>query len=111
MFNPQNLCLGFFIIFYQLLWSNNDNWNDKITYKEIIHKAQQGLPYYQGLLGIYLRSGEGGSIINTDLSAKWSEAADSKGHPFGAYNLANLAMLEGDLEKATNFYHSIYKLV
>ena len=104
MFKLQNLCLGFFIIFYQLLWSDNDNWNDKITYKEIIQKAQQGLPYYQGLLGIYLRSGEGGSVINTDLSAKWSEAADSKGHPFGAYNLANLAMLEGDLEKATNLY-------
>ena len=101
--NSKTFALGFFIIFYQLLWSDNDNWNDKITYKEIIQKAQQ-ITLLPRALGIYLRSGEGGSVINTDLSAKWSEAADSKGHPFGAYNLANLAMLEGDLEKATNLY-------
>ena len=35
-------------------------WNPKVTYDTIITQAQAGSPYYQGLLGIYLRSGEAG---------------------------------------------------
>jgi uncharacterized protein len=81
-----------------------ERWSSAITYNDIVLKAQAGSAYYQGLLGIYLRSGEAGSKVNIDLSRQWSEAAHRKGHPFGSYNLANLAMLKGDFEGATRLY-------
>lgn len=81
-----------------------EKWSSETTYNEIVSKAQGGSAYYQGLLGIYLRSGEAGSKVNIELSRQWSEAAHSKGHPFGSYNLANLAMLKGDFEGATRLY-------
>ena len=81
-----------------------EKWSSAITYNDIVSKAQAGSAYYQGLLGIYLRSGEAGSKVNIELSRQWSEAAHSKGHPFGSYNLANLAMLKGDFEGATRLY-------
>ena len=84
-------------------WSA-ERWSSKITYGEIVSKAQAGSPYFQGLLGIYLRSGEAGSKVDVKLSKQWSESAHRKGHPFGSYNLANLAMLEGDFEAATRMY-------
>ena len=60
--------------------------------------------HYQGLLGIYLRSGEAGCVVNLKLSKQWSQASARKGPSFGNYNLANLAMLEGDFETATRMY-------
>jgi len=81
-----------------------ERWSPKITYGEIVSKAQAGSPYFQGLLGIYLRSGEAGSTVDVKLAKQWSESAHRKGHPFGSYNLANLAMLDGDFETATRMY-------
>ena len=81
-----------------------DMWSPKLSYAEIVSKAQTGNPYFQGLLGIYLRSGEAGSQVNIGLSRQWSESAHRKGHPFGTYNLANLAMLKSDFEGATRLY-------
>jgi uncharacterized protein len=81
-----------------------ERWSPKITYGEIVSKAQAGSPYFQGLLGIYLRSGEAGSKVDVKLAKQWSESAHRKGHPFGSYNLANLAMLDGDFETATRMY-------
>ena len=81
-----------------------ERWTPAVTYSDIVSKAQGGSAYYQGLLGIYLRSGEAGSKVNVELSRQWSEAAYRKQHPFGSYNLANLAMLEGDFEGATRLY-------
>ena len=49
------------ILIFGLLVSNlfgNDRWSSNIDYKEVIAKAQSGSAYFQGLLGIYLRSGE-----------------------------------------------------
>jgi len=89
---------------YQIAWSNSDRWTENKTYEEIIKQAQAGSAYYQGLLGIYLRSGEAGSSVNLELSRKWSKVAESKGHPFGSYNLANIAMSEGDFVSATTLY-------
>ena len=98
-------CVYFILILiYPLLFAKTDRWNEKITYQNIIEKAQSGSAYYQGLLGIYLRAGEAGSSVNTELSRKWSNVAAKQDHPFGAYNLANLAMLEGDLVSATTLY-------
>ena len=73
-----------------------ERWSPSITYGEIVSKAQAGSPYFQGLLGIYLRSGEAGSKVDVKLAKQWSESAHRKGHPFGSYNLANLAMMDGD---------------
>jgi TPR repeat protein len=79
-------------------------WSPSVSYQDVVDRAKQGSPYYQGLLGIYLRSGEAGCVVNLDLSKQWSQASAGKGHPFGSYNLANLAMLEGDFETATHLY-------
>lgn len=79
-------------------------WNSEVTYDKIITQAQAGSSYYQGLLGIYLRSGEAGCAVNLKLASDWSRVSWSKGHPLGAYNLANLAILKGDFEGATQLY-------
>ena len=81
-----------------------DIWDSTLSYNQVVAKAKDGSPYHMGLLGIYLRSGEAGCSVNTDASRQWSEAALKKGHPFGSYNLANLAMLEGDFSEATRLY-------
>ena len=43
-------------------------------------------------------------MVDAELSRQWSEVSSKQGHPFGTYNLANLAILNGDFEKATNLY-------
>lgn len=92
------------IFTHQSLLSVDEKWKENISYEEIIKYAQQGSPYFQGLLGIYLRSGEAGSSINYELSKKWSKVAESNEHPFGSYNLANLAILESDFVGANTLY-------
>jgi TPR repeat protein len=104
MFIKLNPILFILLVFNHYIYAKADRWDENITYNQIIERAKNGSPYYQGLLGIYLRSGEAGSSVNVDLSRKWSEVAASAGHPFGAYNLANLAMLDGDLVSATTLY-------
>ena len=81
-----------------------DIWDSSLSYGQVVTKAKDGSPYHMGLLGIYLRSGEAGCSVNVDASRQWSEAALKKGHPFGSYNLANLAMLKGDFSEATRLY-------
>ena len=104
MFTKKHICLGLLLFIGNYLCANNDKWDSGLTYENLIKKAQEGSPYFQGLLGIYLRSGEAGSSVDIELSRKWSKVAASNGHPFGAYNLANIAMLEGDLASATTLY-------
>ena len=77
-------------------------WSPNISYSDIVTKAQSGDPYYQGLLGIYLRSGEAGCAVNLKLARDWSQVSWAKGHPFGAYNLANLAILKETLKLLPN---------
>ena len=79
-------------------------WKPSLTYEQIVLKAKEGSPYYMGLLGIFLRSGEAGCSVNLSAAEQWSKAALKKGHPFGSYNLANLAMLNGDFAEATRLY-------
>ena len=79
---------------------SEEKWTPKVGYAEVIERAKSGSHYFQGLLGIYLRSGEAGSVVNLNLSSQWSELASKNNHPFGTYNLANLSMLKGDFEKA-----------
>jgi TPR repeat protein len=81
-----------------------DIWDSSLSYGQVVAKAKDGSPYHMGLLGIYLRSGEAGCSVNVDASRQWSEAALKRGHPFGSYNLANLAMLKGDFSEATRLY-------
>ena len=79
-------------------------WKPSLTYEQVVLKAKAGSPYYMGLLGIFLRSGEVGCSVNLSAAEQWSKAALNKGHPFGSYNLANLAMLNGDFAEATRLY-------
>jgi TPR repeat protein len=81
-----------------------EKWSPALTYPGIIEKAQSGSPYFQGLLGIYLRAGEAGSAVNLSLAKQWSSVSAKKNHPFGLYNLANLAMHDGNFELATQYY-------
>ena len=102
--NIKKCVFSALIIFHSLLSAKIERWNVETSYQNIIENAQSGSAYYQGLLGIYLRSGEGGSSVNIELSRKWSNVAVKQDHPFGAYNLANLAMLKGELVAATTLY-------
>jgi TPR repeat protein len=104
MFLKLNPILIILLVYCHFVYAKADRWDENITYSQIIERAKNGSPYYQGLLGIYLRSGEAGSSVNVELSRKWSEVAAAAGHPFGAYNLANLSMLDGDLVSATTLY-------
>ena len=97
------LFLSFSIIFVTLGYAEK-RWNPSLGYNEIVDEAKGGSPYFQGLLGIYLRAGEAGSIVNIDVSKQWSNVSYQKNHPFGSYNLANLAMLDGNFAKATQYY-------
>jgi TPR repeat protein len=90
--------------FLSLSGFTEEKWTPSVDYAEVIKRAKSGSHYFQGLLGIYLRSGEAGSTVNLNLSRQWSELASKNNHPFGTYNLANLSMLKGDFEKATQYY-------
>lgn len=93
-----------FSIFFVTLGYSEKKWNPSLGYNEIIDEAKAGSPYFQGLLGIYLRAGEAGSIVNIDVSKQWSKVSYQKNHPFGSYNLANLAMLDGNFAQARDYY-------
>jgi TPR repeat protein len=92
-----------FLYLSSVSWAK-DIWDSSLSYGQVVAKAKDGSPYHMGLLGIYLRSGEAGCSVNVDASRQWSEAALKRGHPFGSYNLANLAMLKGDFSEATRLY-------
>ena len=89
---------------YKVAAGLEEKWSPVLTYPDIIEKAQAGSPYFQGLLGIYLRAGEAGSAVNLSLAKQWSSVSAKKNHPFGLYNLANLAMYDGNFELATQYY-------
>jgi TPR repeat protein len=93
-----------FIVFLLGEAFGSGKWTSKLTFNDIVTNAKNADPYYMGLLGIYLRSGEAGCSVNLEAARKWSEAALRKGHPFGSYNLANMAMLGGDFAEATRLY-------
>ena len=98
------MILLLFLGYYPAVVFPAEKWSPSLNYTEVIEKAKGGSAYFQGLLGIYLRSGEAGSTVSIELSKQWSEVAYKNAHPFGSYNLANIAMLEGDFSKATTYY-------
>lgn len=100
----KRMILLLFLGYYPAVVFPAEKWTPSLNYTEVIEKAKGGSAYFQGLLGIYLRSGEAGSTVSIDLSKQWSEVAYKNAHPFGSYNLANIAMLEGDFSKATTYY-------
>ena len=71
------LFLSFSIIFVTLGYAEK-RWNPSLGYNEIVDEAKGGSPYFQGLLGIYLRAGEAGSIVNIDVSKQWSNVSYQK---------------------------------
>ena len=99
----KNFSLFIHLFLCQLCFGQ-ETWSPSLTYDQIALKAKEGSTYHMGLLGIFLRSGEAGCSVNLDAAEQWSKAALKKGHPFGSYNLANLAMLKGDFAEATRLY-------
>ena len=98
------LILLFYSLVHLSVCQSKEYWNKDLSYQQIVNKAKEGSAYHIGLLGIYLRSGEAGCSVNLDAAKQWSEEALKKDHPFGSYNLANLAMLEGNFAEATRLY-------
>ena len=99
----SKVLLFLFIALSNLHSKSIEGWSPGVTYQEVIEHAKKGSPYFQGLLGIFLRSGEFGSSVNIALSKQWSEVSYRNAHPFGSYNLANIAMLEEILPKLLSF--------
>lgn len=81
-----------------------DRWTPDLTYGQLAEKARAGSGYFQGLLGMYLLMGEMGLSVNVELARQWSEAAAKNKHPFGVFNLAKLALLNGEFDKAASLY-------
>ncbi len=81
-----------------------DRWTPDLTYGQLTQKARAGSGYFQGLLGMYLLMGEMGLSVNVELARQWTEAAARNKHPFGDFNLANLALLDGEFDKAASLY-------
>ena len=100
----RNFTFRLLLLFVSLPFLNGETWSPSLSLEEIISRAESKSPYHMGLLAIFLRSGEAGCKVNLSESQKWSLAAWKEGHPFGAYNLANLSMLKGDFSEATRLY-------
>ena len=58
-----------------IIAEEKEQWHPDITYAEIVKRAQAHSPYFQGLLGIYLRAGEEGIAVDLKLSKQWSKVA------------------------------------
>ena len=56
-------------------------WSPKISYNTIVKEAQQGSPYHQGVVGIYLRSGEAGCAVNLKLAGTGQKLPGQKVTP------------------------------
>ena len=94
-----------FLAFVAPLWSQAKGvWTPSLTKDAIMAKAMAGDPYHEAILGIYLRSGETGMKIDFSAAQQWSQKAADAGEPLGLYNLGNLALMSGDLEKSNAFY-------
>ena len=104
IFRKKTLFIFLFFCAQTFPCLGSEKWTPALTFDEIVIKAKKGSGYHMGLLGIFLRSGEAGCSVNLEAAKQWSYAALKKGHPFGSYNLANLAMLRGDFTEATKQY-------
>ncbi len=70
----------------------------------IREKAESGDPYYQAVLGVYLRTGENGIKIDFKESEKWSALSAEKQNALGLTNMGSLLMEKRNIPKA-NFYY------
>lgn len=100
------ICLWCFILTFlaRFSWGEPSAWSPTLTKDGLIAKAQGGDPYFQAILGIYLRAGEMGMQTDFTAARKWSEKAADAGSPLGLYNLANLALLEGNFKESNSYY-------
>ena len=78
-----------FIISICTLQSILCNAGETTLLDSIIYFAENGDPYYQGVLGAIYRRGERGEI-NYAEAEKWLTLSANKGNPIGCYNLAVL---------------------
>ncbi len=100
----------------QAVFSNEENstdngWNKDVSFETILESANLGSAYYEGLASIFIRTGESNQKIDLNSSFAWSQKASNQNHPFGIYNLANLALIEGNLSKATYYYEEAKPLL
>lgn len=79
----------------------------------IFKKAEQGDPYYQGMLaGMYLDSVVMYIKTNVNEAYKWAKKSADSNHPFGLYNLAEMynegIVVSKDTDKAKDLYLEAY---
>jgi len=89
----------------------NSVWTPELSFDEIQAKAKAGDPYFQAVLGIYLRAGESGVKIDFDAARFWSQKAADGGDPLGFYNLGNISLLRKQLKEATDYYQEAQLLL
>ena len=75
-----------------------------VSLEKLYEQVKSGDSYAQALLGICLRSGEFGLKVDKELARKWTLHAINSDEPLGYYNQANISMVAGNYEKATQVY-------
>lgn len=86
-------------------------WTPELSFDEIQAKAKAGDPYFQAVLGIYLRAGESGVKTNFDAARFWSQKAADGGAPLGLYNLGNISLLGKKFKESTDYYQDAQLLL
>ncbi len=95
----------------QLVGEDASAWTPDLTQDSLLAKATAGDPYFQAVLGIYLRAGESGMKVDFTAARQWSLKAAKAGNPLGLYNLGNLALLAGDFEESIAYYQDAQLLL
>ena len=75
-----------------------------VSLEKLYEHVKSGDSYAEALLGICLRSGEFGLKVDMELARKWTLHAINSDEPLAHYNLANISMVAGNYEKATQHY-------
>ena len=75
-----------------------------VSLEKLYEQVKSGDSYAQALLGICLRSGEFGLKVDKELARKWTLHAINSDEPLAYYNQANISMVAGNYEKATQHY-------
>jgi len=95
----------------QLAGKDASIWTPNLRQDSLFAKAKGGDPYFQAVLGIYLRAGEAGMKVDFTAARQWSQKAVDAGNPLGLYNLGSLALLAGDLDKSNAYYQDAQLLL
>ena len=93
-----------FLLVFEILGKADNNYSLPTDLENLYEQVNSGDSYAQALLAICLRSGEFGLKVDLELARKWTLHAINSDEPLAHYNLANISMMAGNYEKATQDY-------